>query len=216
MKIKGKGYILTPAEKAIIKTHIDKKFGKKTNSTNYRSSSPEDKRISIKIEKVTEKPIKDSTLGRLTGVDKYSGATSASSLDIVAEYLDFKDGKALLNSISETLRIKEEGNSFNVKTLFRNHNILIKTQSGKSIKLEYLSGKFFIIKAIENSSYLEQNDKLEIKTLEIGEKFICSDVVREKEETILNKDNDEEKINKIHLGEFRIDTVESIELLKKD
>jgi len=214
MQIKGNGYILSPAEKAIIKSHIDKKFGTITTKTNYRKNNP--KTVAVDIKRVTGKTIGDSTLGRLTGVDKSSGAASTSTLNIVAEYLNLKNGEALLNSISETLRKKNKGNPFDVNTILKNHFVLIKTPSGKRIKLEYLSDNSFVVKDIENISYLEPNDKLRIDTLEIGEKFICSDIVREKVRTILNKEDDEKKINKTHLGEFRIDTVESIELLKKD
>ena len=206
MQKKGNKYFLDPLEKKIIKNLIDEKVGRKTKTTDYRNQTKDN--ISDEIKQKTGGEVGNTTLGRLTGVDKSERGTTHNSLDVVAEYLGYTDAKALTDALSEKLKKDKPQNNFSINDFFKSHKLRIVFDDDRHLELKFTNNNVFDVDGTGGIDILQKGDRVYVSSIKVGSAFECYNVTR-----VEALDKYGEKLDEISLGKLVIKTIETIELL---
>lgn len=209
MEKKGNTYYFTPVEKRILKSMVDKRYGKETTPTDYDSTGGDyDMGIEGDIKDKTGENVSGSTIERLVGLrEKEMKGVSPSTLKIVAEYLGFDGYDRLLNYIEYSL-VHKTGNAlnFDIADVFRQHSIRLSFNEEMVLLLRYHNESSFEVISSLNMK-LKVGDKLEISQLNAGEEMICTRIIRQ-----------HKKNKSISLGKYKTganNPVRSIELFRE-
>ena len=209
MEKKGNTYYFTPLEKRIIKSMVDKRYGKETTPADYDSTGGDyDMGVEGDIKNKTGENVSGSTMERLVGLrEKEMKGVSPSTLKIVAEYLGFDGYEKLLNYIEYSL-VHKTGNalSFDIADVFRQHSIRLSFNEDKVLVIKYHNANSFEVLSCVNLKLLA-GDKLEVSQLNAGEEMICTRIIRQYK-----------KNKSISLGKYKTganNPVRSIELFRE-
>jgi hypothetical protein len=205
MEKTGNSVQLKDSEKKILKKLIDRKYGKLTTSIDFESTGGlHDYGIEADIFTRIGNTLSGSTIERIVGLTKEHRKIRISSLEILSEYLDFKNVNQLLYYIeSNSLKTTIEGAAFDISNFIKNHIIKITFGDNKEISIRYLETTMFDVVFSRNSKLLK-GDRIEIKLLELGEELVLGSVHRIKEKKTDNlgpyKSGENNKVKSIILG----------------
>jgi hypothetical protein len=179
MEKTGNSVQLNNSEKKVLKKLIDRKYGKLTTSIDFESTSGlYDSGIESDIFTRIGKNLSGSTIERMIGLTRDQRKIRISSLEILSEYLDFKNVNQLITYLeSYSSKPQFERDAFDLSTFIKNHIIKIVFGDNKEISIRYLeTNKFEVV--FSRSSKLLKGDSIEINQLELNEEFFCGCVSR--------------------------------------
>lgn len=201
MKRKGNTIYFSLAEKKIIKNLIDRKYNKITTPVDYDTNS-DNPTVETDVRQTTGKNVSGSTLERLVGLRENKGV-SVNTIEIVSEYLDFRNLDSFLQYIEFYQKRKNKSEKhFSINDIISPHLIRISFTNEKLLVLSFLQDSTFSVESVLNL-LLEPTDKLEILQLHIGDELICDKVTRYSNGRIIGlgkyKTGENNKIQKIEL-----------------
>lgn len=175
----GNSISLNKAERKVLKKLIDRKYNRITTSIDYESTGGlHETGVEGHIYKITGKELSGSTIERMVGLTKDQRNIRLISLEIIAEYLDFKGALQLINCIQHySTKSSKDIYKFSLDTFIKSHTINIILDNNKVILIRLLEGKRFEILNAKNSK-LRKGDKIEINQLEVDEELLCDRVFR--------------------------------------
>lgn len=138
-------------------------------------------RLQRDIELATGERLSVNTIKRITGVLDYDGQLRESTMDIVAQYLDFRSAKELeanLANASSDFRLPFHG--IDLTSLQTDTRVEIEWSPGRKIRLRHLSHGHYIVEDSFNSK-IKNGDILTLRIAGEGLPLIASEVEREGE-----------------------------------
>ena len=187
MEKNGNSVKLNNSEKKILKKLIDRKYGKVTTAIDFESTSGfNDFGIEADIFNRIGKMLSGSTIERIVGLTRDQRNIRITSLEILSEYLDFKNVDQLISYLeSNSFKTQSERANFNLNIFMKSHIIKIVFGDNKEISIRYLeTNKFEVV--LSKNSKLIKGDNVEINQLELEEELVCGSVCRIKEKKINN------------------------------
>ena len=176
MKLIKNKKVFTTQYRTELKKLLDKKYGIETTTKHYRDDNGLHKQIYNKVGEY----IGGSTLERLVGLTKTDVYPSKGTLNIVAQFLDFKSAEHLLKILDyKTSNLKDDDNGFRNNNLFKEHNLLIELKNTKSVVLKCNYDNNYTVIKSKNIKLLPK-DNIELSLLKIGSTFNCCSVKRKK------------------------------------
>lgn len=179
MKKIANSILFSDSERRILKSLIDRKYGKSTSSVDYESTGGlHDRGIEGDIFLKTGEVISGSTLERLVGLTREKRKANTQTLEKVAKYLDFSSAKGLLDFMERHAGTgRNTDKKFEISDLLRKNHLRLKIGEGKAIVISHLAENVFEL--VESSkSILRKRDRIYLGELELGRELRILEVKR--------------------------------------
>lgn len=136
--------------------------------------------LAMAIKETTGQTLGTTTLKRMLGFVKGSGGSRASSLDIIAQYLGYRDYNLLCKDLGEDTDISDFRGveSFDSADLEAGERVRICYEPDRELILSYLGNNRYVVEESKGSKLL-RGDKLIIAGFYVGFALLVSDVERE-------------------------------------
>lgn len=133
------------------------------------------------IEAITGDRLSVNTLKRLFGILPYEGEQRASTVDIVAKYLGFRDAKELQSFVEGKVSdFTLPPNYFDLPALKSEVTVIMEWSPGRRITMRRLpDGRYTLTKAV--NSKLREGDILDIGVVAEGLPLVAKEVIRKGE-----------------------------------
>ena len=169
--------LFSTKERAAIKHLIDIRFGKTTTASDYTQNNGSPVPIEQEIFGKTGKQLSGSTLKRLVGLVPRENNTNVSlaNLDIVSEYLHFKNIDAFIKQIE----IISKFNSLSEKRFsFSEYVTTVNFDNENQLKLIHINDSYFEVKGVTGIDSIKTGDELQVIKMKKGDIFMCEKVMR--------------------------------------
>lgn len=126
--------------------------------------------------------ISRNTVARILGVNDRPRTPQAKTMDVIAVYLGYKDGKDLAHALGETYDVSafESVDGIDVKALEKGDMVHIAYDPKRDIIMTYLGNDRFVVNESVNSK-LQVGDELTITHFELGFELLATNVTRDNE-----------------------------------
>lgn len=137
--------------------------------------------LSQAIKDKTNESLGVNTLKRLFGYKTEKVVPRISTMDIIAQYLDYEDYESLLKEIGEDADISlfTPIDMIEVKNLEKGTQIRISYDPNRIYFLTYLGDFQFIVNEVEGSKKIIKGDILRITQLAVGHRLVVAQVLRD-------------------------------------
>ena len=187
MEKKGNSFIFNKSERSHIKKLIDKRYGISTSPKDYEPFNEENTSgIERDILDKTKKILSGATVERLVGLTKENRSVRPYTLEIIAEYLQFKNTSEFINHIKTySNHVNSYSVPFSFEQLIKSHTLIISFGIKKQIQINLLEENKFEILNSQNSRLIK-GDIIILSQLSVNDEFICENVIRNENGVIVS------------------------------
>lgn len=172
---------LTKSQQIVLKSLIDKEFGRSTSPADYYTDGP----VENMVKERTKTPLSGSTLKRIVGLTNENRTISNNSLTALSEFLTFKSWQSLLRHLTFLERHQNTPYVvFSPPQFLQNHLIKIKFKEAQALTIRLINENKFIV--LNSSRTLKKDDVLYVKQLQHGKCFMCYKVERMMDKKLMN------------------------------
>ena len=130
------------------------------------------------IESVLAERLSLNTIKRLVGLLPYDSSPRDSTMDVLAQYLDYPSWKILNQTLKDKISDFNSSSLFiELSDLYINKEIIIRWSPNRHIKIRHLGEGRYLVVESQNSKLLER-DELVLSQIALGFPFMAKDVKR--------------------------------------